>query len=106
MSERAKKYQTFHANLLKEFQVCQEPVYNSVHAVQDEEVSKKFFPASTGESSPVNLSHLSASQRKDVVALLDRELFRETPGFTILVQHKIQLKKDAPVGQKRYRIPE
>ncbi|KAL4008578.1 hypothetical protein ACER0C_002430 [Sarotherodon galilaeus] len=35
-----------------------------------------------------------------------RQLFRETPGFTSLVQHKIQVKEDAPVRQKSYRIPE
>lgn len=108
MPERVKKYQTFHVNLLKEFQVRQEPVHHQlfVRAVQDEEVTEKFFPASTGEPSPVNLTHLSASQQKDVVPLLDPELFKETPGFTSLVQHKIRLKNDAPARQKSYRIPE
>lgn len=37
---------------------------------------------------------------------MDPALFCETPGFTSLVQHKIRLKKDAPVRQRSYRIPE
>lgn len=108
MPERVKKYQIFHVNLLKEFQLRQEPIYHQlfVHAVQDEEVTEKFFPVSTVESSPVDLSHLSASQQADVVPLLDPELFKEKPGFTTLVQHKIRLKKEAPVRQRSYRIPE
>ena len=58
------------------------------------------------QSSPIDVSHLSVSQQEEVITLLDPELFRDTPGFTTLVQHKIRLKKDAPVLQKSYRIPE
>ena len=47
-----------------------------------------------------------ASQQEHIVPLLDPELFRETPSFTTLVWHKVQLKEDAPVHQKCYRIPE
>jgi len=107
MPERAKKHQTFHVNLLKEYQERQEPVHQLfVRAVQDEEVTEKFFPGSTVQSSPIDVSHLSVSQQEEVIPLLDPELFRDTPGFTTLVQHKIRLKKDAPVRQKSYRIPE
>ncbi|KAK9537970.1 hypothetical protein VZT92_005538 [Zoarces viviparus] len=107
MPERVKKHQTFHVNLLKEFQVCQEPPHHQlfVRAVHDE-VTEKFFPASTVESSPVDLSHLSISEQADVIPLLDPKLFSETPGFTTLVQHKLRLNKDAPGRQRSYRIPE
>ena len=54
----------------------------------------------------MDLSHLSQAQQKDVRPLLNPELFRETPGFTSLVQHKIRLKEDAPAQQRSYRIPE
>ncbi|XP_028253710.1 uncharacterized protein LOC114429061 [Parambassis ranga] len=73
---------------------------------KDEEVDEKFFPVSRGEASPLDLSHLSVSQQEDVRPLLDRELFKETPGFTNLVQHTIRLKQEAPARQKSYRIPE
>ncbi|KAL3967106.1 alpha-2-macroglobulin-like protein [Sarotherodon galilaeus] len=42
----------------------------------------------------------------NIKPLVDPQLFRETPGFTSLVQHKIRVKEDAPVRQKSYRIPE
>ena len=46
-----KKRQTFHVNLLKEYQERQEPVHQLfVRAVQDEEVTEKFFPGSTVQS--------------------------------------------------------
>ena len=52
------------------------------------------------------MSHLSPAQQAEVKPLLDPELFNETPGFTLLVQHKIRLMKNVPVRQKSYRIPE
>ncbi|TKS65328.1 Retrovirus-related Pol polyprotein from transposon 17.6 [Collichthys lucidus] len=110
MPDKVKKYQTFHVNLLKEFQVCPEPVHQQllVRAVQEEDTVAKFFPVTTtaAEGPEVDLSHLSLTQQAEVKPLLDPELFRETPGFTSLVQHKIRLKGDAPVRQKSYRIPE
>lgn len=54
----------------------------------------------------MDLSHLSAAQQAEIKPLLDPELFREAPCFTSLVQHKIDLAKDATVWQKSYRIPE
>lgn len=110
MPEKRKKYQTFHVNLLKEFQVRSEPVHQQllVRAVQEEDTEDKFFPATTmtAEAPEVDLSHLSLNQQAEVKPLLDPELFRETPGLTSRVQHKIRLKRDAPVRQKSYRIPE
>ena len=110
MPERLKKYQTFHVNLLKEFQVRPEPVVQQlfVRAVQDEETNEKFFPtkATAAEPREVDVSHLSPTQQAEVKPLLDPELFNETPGFTSLVQHKIRLMKNVPVRQKSYRIPE
>lgn len=107
MPDRQKKHQVFHVNLLKLFHVRQEPSQQLlVRAVQDEEVTEKYFPTSTGETVAVDLSHLSPPQQEAIQPLLDPSLFRETPGFTSLVQHKIRLKKDAPVRQRSYRIPE
>lgn len=107
MPERVKKYHTFHVNLLKAFQVRQEPVHQLlVRAVQqEEEVDEKFFPDSIVDSSPLELSHLSASQQEDAVPFLDPGLFREMQGFITLVRHKILLKV-APVRQRSYKIPE
>ena len=110
MPDRFKKYQTFHVNLLKEFQVCPEPVCQQflVRAVKEEDTVDKFFPATitTAEPPEVDLSHLSLTRQAELKPLLDPELFRETPGSTSLVQHRIRLKGDAPVRQKSYRIPE
>ncbi|KAK7934242.1 hypothetical protein WMY93_005138 [Mugilogobius chulae] len=50
--------------------------------------------------------NIIAYVQEDIKPLLDPSLFQETPGFTSLVQHKIRLKKDAPVRQRSYRIPE
>ncbi|KAK7889409.1 hypothetical protein WMY93_024969 [Mugilogobius chulae] len=105
--KRQKKHQVFHVNLLKEFHVRQEPAQQLlVRAVQDEETTEKYFPTSANEPAGLDLSHLSPSQQEDIQPLLDPSLFQETPGFTSLVQHKIRLKKDAPVRQRSYRIPE
>ncbi|CAL9691326.1 unnamed protein product [Knipowitschia caucasica] len=107
MPDRKKKHQVFHVNLLKEFHVRPEPAQQLlVRAVQDEETTEKFFPAHSNEQIVVDLSHLSPCQQEQVQPLLDPALFQETPGFTSLVQHKIRLKKDAPVRQRSYRIPE
>ncbi|KAJ0044064.1 hypothetical protein NL108_006172 [Boleophthalmus pectinirostris] len=107
MPDRKKKHQVFHVNLLKEFHVRQEPAQQLlVRAVQDEEITEKYFPTDTNEHVAVDLSHLSSPQQEDIQPLLDPSLFQETPGFTSLVQHKIRLKKDAPVRQRSYRIPE
>ncbi len=110
MPDKCKKYQIFHVNLLKEFQVRSEPVHQQllVRAVREEDNVDKFFPATTttAEAPEVDLSHLSLTQQAEVKPLLDPGLFRETPGFTSLVQHRIRLKGDAPVRQKSYRIPE
>ncbi|KAK7915940.1 hypothetical protein WMY93_011701 [Mugilogobius chulae] len=107
MPDRQKKHQVFHVNLLKEFHVRQERAQQLlVRAVQDEETTEKYFPTSANEPAGLDLSHLSPSQQEDIQPLLDPSLFQETPGFTSLVQHKIRLKKDAPVRQRSYRIPE
>uniref|UniRef100_A0A8C6U536 Integrase catalytic domain-containing protein n=1 Tax=Neogobius melanostomus TaxID=47308 RepID=A0A8C6U536_9GOBI len=107
MPDRQKKRQVFHVNLLKEFHVRQEPAQQLlVRVVQDEEVTEKYFPTCTEEIVAIDLSHLSPSQQESIQPLLDPSLFKETPGFTSLVQHKIRLKKDAPVRQRSYRIPE
>ncbi|KAK7907616.1 hypothetical protein WMY93_016228 [Mugilogobius chulae] len=107
MPERLKKYQVFHVNLLKEFLTRQEPSQQLlVCAVKDEEVTDSFFPTLATEPAAVDLSHLSPLQQGEINHLLDPNLFQETPGFTSLVQHKIRLKKDVPVRQRSYRIPE
>ncbi|XP_035993666.1 uncharacterized protein LOC118563362 [Fundulus heteroclitus] len=108
MPERAKKHQTFHVNLLKEFRSRQEPVHQElfVRAVKDEEVTEKFLPTSMSDCALVDVSHLSPTEQEKIKPFLDPQLFKEVPGFTSLVQHKIRLKEDAPSRQKSYRIPE
>ncbi|XP_035998471.1 uncharacterized protein LOC118564417 [Fundulus heteroclitus] len=108
MPERAKKHQTFHVNLLKEFRGRQEPVHQElfVRAVKDEEVTEKFLPTSMSDCALVDVSHLSPTEQEKIKPFLDPQLFKEVPGFTSLVQHKIRLKEDAPSRQKSYRIPE
>ena len=53
-----------------------------VRAVQDEDVNEKFFPTSEAGPSPVDLSHLSQAQQKDVRPLLNPELFRDVVIFS------------------------
>lgn len=91
-------------NLLKEFQTCQKLLHQQlfVRAVKDEHVTEKFLPTSTAELVSVDVSHLSSPQQEVIKPLLDPELFQETPGFTSLFQHKIWVKKDAPVQQRSY----
>lgn len=107
MPERAKKYQTFHVNLLKEFYSRQEPVHQLlVRSVRDEEVTEKFFSTNTPGFASGDLSHFSHSEQADIKPLLDPKLFRETPSFTSLVQHKMWVKENIPVRQKSHRILE
>lgn len=98
MPHKLKKHQKFHVNLLKEFQSREEPPYQQLflRAVEDEEVSGKFFPTSMADSVSVDLSHLSPKEQEAIQPFLDPELFQESPGFTSLVQHKIRIKEDSP----------
>ncbi|CAJ1064638.1 uncharacterized protein LOC120723181 [Xyrichtys novacula] len=108
MPDRAKKHQTFHINLLKEFHDCPEPVSQHffIQAAEEKEVEEQFFPTSPAGVSQVEVAHLTPDQQKGVEALLDPELFQEKPGFTDLVQHSIHLKETAPSRKRSYRIPE
>uniref|UniRef100_A0A8C6VTB1 Gypsy retrotransposon integrase-like protein 1 n=1 Tax=Nothobranchius furzeri TaxID=105023 RepID=A0A8C6VTB1_NOTFU len=107
MPDRTKKYQTFHVNLLKEFQSRQDVVSQLlIRAVGDEETPEKFIPGQLGESSVMDISHLSVAQQEEVALLIDPELFKDTPGYTDVVQHNIRLKEEAAPRQKSYRLPE
>ncbi|XP_078793179.1 uncharacterized protein LOC144987743 [Oryzias latipes] len=112
MPEKLKKHQRFHVNLLKEFQLpasnkqeCNQTFFIRV-ADDDEEEREQLFPHEEMASSPVDVSHLQPDRQREVGRLLDAELFKETPGFTTLVQHKVHLKEDAVPRRRYYRIPE
>lgn len=72
----------------------------------DEEVEEKFFPVVGSKTALVDLSHLSHSEQEDIEPLLDKQIIKEVPGFTSLMQHKIRVKEDTPPRQRSYRIPE
>jgi hypothetical protein len=56
-----------------------------------------------------SLSHLTPTQRSQLLALLDRfkSCFSETPGFCPLVEHHMEMSPDfRPKCFKAYRVPE
>ena len=58
---------------------------------------------------PEVLSHLSSSQKQELLQVLDRfpEVFSDTPGLCTAVQHEIPIASDfRPKRLKAYRVPE
>ncbi|KAK1904730.1 GLC7-interacting protein 4 [Dissostichus eleginoides] len=98
MKSICKKHQTFHINLLKEFEDPPETVSQHffIQPVEEEEVEEQFFPTDLTETGPFDVTHLTSVQQEEINALLDPELFTEQPGFTNLVHHNIYLKETAP----------
>jgi hypothetical protein len=104
---RRKPRRTFHVNLLKEWHERPPELQLRVQAVaeEEEECPEQFFPISQ-QSSPLDLSHLTSRQQKELAGILPPGLFQERPGFTTIVEHSIPLKDTTPVRKRMYRVPE
>ncbi|KAL1269230.1 hypothetical protein QQF64_031519 [Cirrhinus molitorella] len=77
-----------------------------VRAVQEEDdVEEQYLPVHQHHHS-LDLQHLDAEQRGQLLESIPHQLFLETPGKTDLVQHHIYLKDSKPIHQHAYRVPE
>lgn len=99
--------QTFHVNLLKEWHERQPEPQLRVQAVAEEEEERpeQFFPSSQ-LAAPLDLSHLTPCQQRELEEIIPPGLFQERPGYTSVVEHPIPLKDSTPVRQRMYRVPE
>lgn len=89
-----KKKQTYHVNLLKEWQAktLQSSQQLLVRAVKSEEdQTDQFLPGDQGETCiHVDLSHLSTEMQRELLAVVPPDLFQDKPGYTPLVkQHHL-----------------
>lgn len=103
----SRSHRVLHINLLKEWFPRSDPaVVNLIRKVEEEEeVEEQYLPV-IQKVSLVNLDHLSEKQKKLIQGLCEPELFKNSPGFTTLIQHHIELKPNAQVKRLSYRIPE
>lgn len=111
---RQQPLQVFHINLLKKWHdrafqpepavvLKQQLLVRAVHTEEDAE--EQYLPVQQDESS-LDLQHLSAEQREQLLESIPQQLFRNSPGKTDLVQHRIYLKDDKPIHQYPYRVPQ
>ncbi len=111
---RQQPLQVFHVNLLKKWHdralqpepavvLKQQLLVRAVHTEEDAE--EQYLPVQQDESS-LDLQHLSAEQREQLLESIPQQLFRNSPGKTDLVQHHIYLKDDKPIHQYPYRVPQ
>lgn len=54
----------------------------------------------------LSMSHLSASQQRELEAIIPAGLFQDKPGVTAVVEHSIALKDTTTVRQRMYLVPE
>lgn len=103
MPGRKRDKQTFHVNMLKEWQVRDAAVARRVE--EEEDAEEQFFPVEQSAEVSPDLSHLSPECQQELEACVPEGVFSEAPGRTQLVQHRIQLKAPGPVRLPGYRIP-
>lgn len=108
MPHHRKKKQTYHVNLLKEWQP--RPVHASqqllVQAIKmEEDQTDQFFPRDKGKTQiHLDLSHLSPEMQMELLAIIPPDLFQDKPGYTTLVEYNIILDDPTPVHQKMYQV--
>lgn len=105
MPSRQQPLQVFHVNLLKKWHdraLRSEPTVVSKQQLLVRGVYRRaeeqYLPVQQDESS-LDLQHLSADQRGQLLDSIPQQLFRNSPGKTDLVQHRIYLKDDKPIHQ-------
>lgn len=105
--DKKKQKQTFHINMLREWQEREQPVHNLfARAVEEEaEAEEQYFPVQQAEVKDLDLSHHSDIQQQELRACIPEGVVKGSPGKTSLVQHKIKLKSPGPVRLPCYRIP-
>lgn len=77
-----------------------------VRAVDYEEGVGKKFLQTYRSNSELNFQHLSEEQRHQLQECIPDQLFMDTPGRTVLVDHAIILKDPKPIQQPMYRVPD
>uniref|UniRef100_A0A8C2FJY0 Integrase catalytic domain-containing protein n=1 Tax=Cyprinus carpio TaxID=7962 RepID=A0A8C2FJY0_CYPCA len=112
-SDKRKKSQVYHVNLMKEWQEripegkkammeCKEvPENKEEDGKVDDEALKHPQPV-------VSLDHLDSEQKEKLVKVLADypELFRPEPGRTSLLEQIVSLTDPNPIWQRPYRVPE
>lgn len=68
-------------------------------------MEEQYLPVQQDDCS-LDLRHLNAEQRGQLLESIPHQLFLKTPGKTDLVQHHIFLKDNKPIHQRVYRDPE
>lgn len=107
-SEKTKKKQVFHVNLLKEWKDRPQPAHALlIHKAQDIEEWEESFPSSEAASTP-EISHLPPDEKEELATMFSTfpGSFTEKHGYTDIVQHNIILTDKLPIRQCGYRVPE
>ncbi|KAI5616012.1 hypothetical protein C0J50_10699 [Silurus asotus] len=111
--DKGKAKQMYHINLLKEWKEPPSEKADPVLLIQKVEEDREEDhpePKASGQTQPaeVDLGHLEAPKQAELQTLFGRypALFRQRPGRTNLVHHKIHLTNTTPSRQRPYRVPE
>ncbi len=114
MPSRQHPFQTFHINMLKQWHERPSQPNPKQQAVKDllvrvvekeDETEEQYLPVHQSGCN-IDLQHLTAEQRRQILECIPEQLFLDTPGRTNLVQHHIHLKDSKPIRQPIYRVPE
>ncbi len=114
MPSRQHPFQTFHINMLKQWHERPSQPNPKQQAVKDflvrvvekeDETEEQYLPVHQSGCN-IDLQHLTAEQRHQILECISEQLFLDTPGRTNLVQHHIHLKDSKPIRQPIYRVPE
>ena len=106
MHDRKKRLRVFHVNMLKEYQV--RLAEETVCVAEEDEVDEEIPSWNDKVQGSMKIGEkLNDNQRAELKLLLLRyaDIFRDIPGKTHLVEHRIETDKAHPVKIPPYRIP-
>ena len=110
---RRKKVQLCHVNMLKPYLERVQMTAPIVNVTDDDEKEEKTsiseYPISNSEilqDLHVYLSHLSDKEQLDMIDLLleHKDLFKDNPGLTHILQHDVDIGDNRPIKQGPYRL--
>ena len=111
--DRRRKHQLCHVNMLKPYlrREKSKPVPNMITHIQEEVECKESMEFPHPNSHILNdlpnyLSHLDDSQKQTIGSLVIeyKDLFKDTPGHTTLLQHDVDIGEADPIKQGPYRL--